>query len=122
MPLAKAMESAHALFEAGRVPWNVEVHHDPGELKVDTLASGIRRQHEACGRRIRVLDPLLPPDIGGHEEYALFLALLDVHPAVDVSKLTGVSERFESLAEILKGVSVFCEDQQLLVSEFGGLR
>ena len=39
------VDSAHPLFEAGRVPWNVVIYEYPTELKIDALGPCLGSNH-----------------------------------------------------------------------------
>jgi hypothetical protein len=39
------VDAAHALLQAGRVPRDVVVHHQPAELEVDSFTLGVRSNH-----------------------------------------------------------------------------
>ena len=53
--LAVAVDAAHALFQAGRIPGDIVVDHQPAELQVNPFTRGIRGQQVAgapFGRRL----------------------------------------------------------------------
>ena len=82
MLLAVAVNPAHALFETGRIPGDVVIDHDPAELEVDTLGSGIGTDHQP---RSALLG-------GNTEALDLVLAFREVHATVDLGDVTRVSE------------------------------
>ena len=73
MGLAVPVDTAHPLLEAGRVPREVVVDHEPAELEVDTL-SGSVRSDEVVGAAIARR---------ATEELDLPLTLPVVHAAMD---------------------------------------
>src|SRR5947208_1904576 len=75
MFLAIAVDAAHALFEADRVPGDVVVDHEPAELQVDALARGL------CGdKHLRLLAELT----FGINARAGRVAVATLHAAVDL--------------------------------------
>ena len=73
MLLTIAVDAAHALFQAGRIPGDVVIDHDPAELEVDPLGRRVGADHETRA----------PFAAGLAEALDLLLALGVVHAAVD---------------------------------------
>jgi hypothetical protein len=73
--LAVAMDAAHALFQAHRVPGDVVVDHQPAELEVDTLAGGLGGDQHLGGFAELAL---------GENAGAGRVAVADLHAAVDL--------------------------------------
>jgi hypothetical protein len=105
-----AMDAAHALLEAGGVPRDVIVDHDPAELEIDALAGGVGGDEKAgaafAGGFAEVLD--------------LFFALGIVHPAVNLRDLAGIAHALKAAHKEGEGVPVLGEDDEFLVGVFGG--
>ena len=69
--LADAVDAAEALLQAGRVPGQVVVDHQPAELEVDALAGGFGRDADL---------------LRGAELLLGALALVRIHAAVDLGR------------------------------------
>ncbi len=84
--LAVAVDAAHALFQPGRVPGDVVVHHEPAELQVDPLAGSVGGYQVGgpalFGRPAEQLDLALPLRVS--------------QAAVDQGDAAGVAEAFEA--------------------------
>ena len=96
--LADPVDAAHALLEPVRVPRDVVVDHQVAELEVDALAGRLGGDHD-----LRLL-----------AEVALLLdPLAQLHSAVDHCDL---EVRREVLDEVVEGVLVLGEDEELLAA------
>ena len=103
--LAEPMNAAHALFQPGRIPRDVVVHHQPAELQVDAFA-----------RRVRSEQILSPAFIGRPPKpIDLDFSLSKVHAAVNRGNLVGESHRLEPPAEPVERVPMLREDDELFV-------
>ena len=100
--LTVAVNAAHALFEADRVPGDVVVHHQAAELEVDPFTCGIGR-HEETGTFS------LPKTL------YLLLSFRPVHSAVDDRHLIRVAETLDAPHQEAHGVAVLGEDQPLVL-------
>src|SRR5208337_4870985 len=110
--LLVAVDSSHPLFQPGGVPGYVPVQEPPGELKVDTLARGVGADHVKSTTLSRFLA----------EELDLILSLAELHPTVDLGNLTREPESLQSTNEILKGITMLGEDDELFVAVLGILQ
>ena len=107
--LAVAMDPAHPLFQAGRVPRNVVVDHQAAELQIDALARGVGGHHVA--RAVRTAKGL-----------HLAVAFLPVHAAMDLRCLPPVAEPLQAPHQVVHRVPVLTEDEPLLVLVLGPLQ
>ena len=107
--LPVAVDPAHPLLEAGRVPRHVVVHHQPAELQVDSLAGGVGR-HQVVGAAVVER---------AAEQLHLRLPLAVVEAAVDQCDLPGEAEPFEAADQERRRVAVLGEDDELLAGEAG---
>ena len=101
------MDAAHALFQAGGVPGDVVVDHQPAELEIDALAGGVGGDETAgpaFGFRLA-------------EEFHLPLTLLVGHAAVDQGDSPGEAEALKSPNQETGGVAMLGEDDQLFAGE-----
>ena len=109
VPLAVAVDAAHALFEARGVPGHVVVHHQPAELQVDALARGVGGD-QVVGAALVGRAP---------EQVDLRLAPAVVEAAVNRRHLSGEAEPLEAADQELGGVAVLGEHDELLAGERG---
>ena len=107
VPLPVAVDAAHALLEAGRVPGHVVVHHEPAELQVDALARGVGRD-QVVGAAVAERTA---------EQIHLRLALAVVEAAVDRRHLAGEPQPLEATDQELAGVAMLGEHDELLAGE-----
>ena len=105
--LPVAVDSAHTLLEAGRVPRNVEVDHDPAELEVDAFRGSIGADHE----------PHTAGVVRQAKSLNMLLSFRVVHPAVDLGDLLGVAHATETLDQVVERVSMLGENDELLSRE-----
>ena len=86
MLLAVPMNTPHALFQAGRVPRNIVVDHDPAKLEVNTFCCRVSTYHEPrsafAARLPKTLD--------------LLLTLGMMHPAMDHGDLASISQPIQT--------------------------
>src|SRR5579875_548223 len=102
-----AMDTAHALLQPRRIPWDVVVDHQPaGALQVDAFPRGVGADHIS---RAAVNGWLV-------EEGYLFLTLQVVHRAVNSGDAAGKAHRFETLDDEVQGIAVLGEDEDLLIA------
>ena len=107
--LAIAVDAADALFEARRVPRDVEVHQAVAvRLQVDALTRGVRGDEHAN---------LLVVGIGG-EPQPDQLALVGVGGALDHGEPRAVASGGENVHDPLDGVGVLGEHHDPLVRPF----
>ena len=85
--LAEAVDAAHALLEAVRVPRDVVVDHQAAELQVDPLTGRLRRHHDL--RALRVAECVL-----------LLAAGVLIHAAVDLRDVE--PPRLQVLGEVIR--------------------
>ncbi len=87
MLLPIAVNAPHTLFQACRVPGDIVVDHEPADLEVDTFP--------CCIGRYQVHGPTLfhGPTEGGN----LFLALLVVHPTMNLGNLACEAHSFQAM-------------------------
>ena len=107
MILADAVNSSEALLDAVGVPGQVVIHHEVGPLEVDAFASGVGGQQN--------LDVRIVPEgfLGG-------VAILTAHAAVDHGDgLLPTHQAGDPALQIVQGVPVFGEDNQLLLRARG---
>jgi hypothetical protein len=101
--LTDAVDAAEALFEPIGIPGQVVVHHQVGALEVDALARCVR-----CDQHVDlriVLESLLG-----------LLALLPAHLAMDDDNGSrAAQDRLYARCEVVQGVSMLGEDDELLV-------
>src|SRR5208337_1713270 len=109
MLLLVAVDSSHPLFQPSGVPGYVPVQKAPGELKVDTLARGVGADHVKSTTVSRFLA----------EELDLILSLAELHSAVDLGNLTREAQSLQSPNEVLKGITMLGEDNELFVAVLG---
>ena len=102
VPLAVAVDAAHALLQPRRVPGNVVIHHQPAELQVDALAGGVGGDQIAGAVR--------PP-----KALHLLLALGPRHAAVELRDPPREPEPLQAADQVIDRVAVLAEDQPLLV-------
>ena len=107
MLLAVAVDAAHALLKARRVPRHVVIDHEPAELEVDAFGGGVGAEHES---RAAVIGGL-------SEAFDLFLPLRVVHAAMDLGDLPGVAHAAKALDQEAERVAVLGEDDVLLAGE-----
>ena len=112
MLLLVAVDPSHPLFQPGGVPGYVPVQEAPGELKVDTLARGVGADHVKSTTVSRFLA----------EELDLILSLAELHSAVDLGDLTREPQSLQSPNEVLKGITMLGEDNELFVAVLGVLQ
>ena len=103
------MYTPHALFQAHRVPGDVEVHHQPAELQVDALACRFGRDHYL--RRFFEL-PF------GENTATHHITVTNFHAAVDhgqfqtpVTKFAEGASVLAVTGKIIQSVLVLGEDQ-----------
>ena len=99
--LAVAVDAAHALLQAGRVPRDVVVGHAGAELQVDAFAGGVRGDAEAGA-------------IGLAELFYLRFPLAPVHAAVNLGDVAGVAQPLQAPHQVVQRVAVLGEHQPLL--------
>ena len=104
LPLAVAMDAAHALFEAVGVPGDVVVEQDIADLEVDAFA-GRLGGHEH-------LDRAFPELLFGVEPRAGFIARARLHAAMDAADLEAPG--LELLHEIVERVLELGEEEKPL--------
>ena len=107
VPLPVAVDPAHPLFEAGRVPRHVVVHHQPAELQVDSFAGGVGR-YQVAGAAVVERTA---------EQLHLRLPRAVVEAAVDQCDLPGEAEPIEAADQERRRVAVLGEDDELLAGE-----
>ena len=105
MPLAVAMDAAHALFEPVRIPGNVVVEENVTTLKVDAFARGLGGHQNLNGAFAELLF--------GVEPGPRFFARPGLHAAVNAADAE--PPRLQSLHQIVEGVFELGEEQQSLV-------
>ena len=110
--LPVAVDAAHALFQAGRIPGYVVVHHQPAELEIDTLAGGVGGDQIGRPALVRRLS----------EQLNLCLPLAVVEPTVDQCDLAGEAQSFETPDEEFRAVAVLGKDDEFLMAKFGSRR
>ena len=103
--LADAVDAAEALLDPVRVPRQVVVDHEVGALEVQALAGGVGRDQDpgvdVLGEQLCDLAALLAPDA-----------------AVDGDHGVGAAEEIaDPLGEVLQGVAVLGEDDDLLAGD-----
>ena len=118
MALAETVQSTHALFQSRWIPRHIKIHHQPCKLQIDAFTRRIRRQHDACARRVRVRKILPAAFSRRHEENPLAFPFLYVHAAVDCRDLPGITERFKPMLQMFERVAVLRENQQPFVLKF----
>ena len=94
--LADAVDAAEPLLQAGRVPGQVIVDHQPAELEVDPLACRFGRHADL---------------FFGPELLLGAFPLVRVHAAVDLAG--GVTPAFQRLTQVIQRIAVLGEDEQL---------
>ena len=104
-PLPVAVDAAHALFEAIRVPRDVVVEQDGAALQVDAL-SGRFGGHQHLDRALAEL-------LLGVEPGARIVPRAGLHPAVDAADPEAPC--LQPLHQVVERVLEFGEDQQPLV-------
>ena len=103
--LADAVDAAEALLDPVRVPREVVVDHEVGALEVQALAGGVGRDQ----------DPGV--DVLGEQLFSLG-ALITPDAAVDGDDGVAAAEEIaDALGEVLKGVAVLGEDDDLLAGD-----
>ena len=107
MLLSVAVDAAHPLLEARRIPRHVVVHHQPAELQVDAFARRVGRDQVVGAARIERTP----------EQIHLRLPLAVVEAAVNQRDLSGEAQPFEAAHQELGGVAVLGEDDELLPRE-----
>ena len=100
--LADTVDAAETLLDAVRVPRKIIVDHQVGTLEVDSLTCGVSRKKDA--------------DLGVELEFFLRLrALLAAQTTVnDTYSLLLAQQRADACGEVVQGVAVLGEDDQLL--------
>ena len=98
MFLLVAVDAAHALLQASRVPRNVVIDQQPTKLQIDALAGGVGGRQDAGP--IWVL-----------EESSLALAFLVVHPTVDLGNPAGQATSFQTACQEVQRIPELSEDQ-----------
>ena len=100
--LADAVDAAEALLEAVGVPGQVVVHHEMGALEVDPLAGRVGSEQQL---RLRVVQ----------ERLLRLAAFFTTHAAVNQDdSLRAAEERADAPLEVVEGVPVLGEENQLL--------
>ena len=84
----------------------------PGELQVDALARGVGADHVESTAVSRLLA----------EELDLLLSLAELHSAVDLGDLTREPQSLQSPDQVVEGVAMLGEDDELLVAVLGVLQ
>ena len=103
--LADAVDAAEALLDPVRVPREVVVDHEVGALEVQALAGGVGRDQ----------DPGV--DVLGEQLFSLG-ALISPDAAVDGDDGVAAAEEIaDALGEVLQGVAVLGEDDDLLTGD-----
>src|SRR5205823_14462862 len=99
------MQTAHSLFEASRIPRDVEVDHNPGELQVEAFTRRIGGHHEAHTACVGTGQVARAPKLWRHKAEALQITLLLIHSAMDHGDFFAVAELREPLLQVNKRVS-----------------
>ena len=98
MFLSNSVNPANPLFNLHGVPWQIVIYHDMAELKIDTLAASIRRNHY----------------LGIFPEHVLLTYLfVQVHATVNNGSF--VSQPIQAFNDILLCLNELCENQYLNV-------
>ena len=99
--LADAVDAAEALLDAVGVPRQVVVDHQVRALEVEALAGGVGRDQDPDVRVLR-------------ERSWIFAAVLAADAAVDGDdRLVAAEQRADPVDEVVQGVAVLGEDDDL---------